>query len=119
MTDTHREREREQRHRQREKQAPHRKPDVGLDSGSPGSCPRLKAAPNRWAIGAALHGKFELETDILPPRFCCGSRTVPCVFTFSNSWFFRAAPLYRYVSENGVTCSVTGRGPRTAVSGVK
>ena len=39
-----RERERgAQRHRQREKQAPHRKPDVGLDSGTPGSCPEPKA----------------------------------------------------------------------------
>ena len=44
MRDTERERERErQRHRQREKQAPCRKPDVGLDSDTPGSCPELKA----------------------------------------------------------------------------
>ena len=28
-----------QRHRQREKQAPCREPDVGLDPGTPGSCP--------------------------------------------------------------------------------
>ena len=50
-----RERERErQRHRQREKQAPCREPDVGLDPESPGSYPGLKAAPNRWAIRAAL-----------------------------------------------------------------
>ena len=48
----HRERER-QRHRQREKQAPCREPDVGLDPGSPGSCPGLKAALNRWATRAA------------------------------------------------------------------
>ena len=43
---THRERERErerQRHRQREKQAPCRKPDVGLDPGTPGSRPGPKA----------------------------------------------------------------------------
>ena len=51
MRDTHRERERErererQRHRQREKQASHREPDVGLDPGSPGSHPGLKAALN-------------------------------------------------------------------------
>ena len=40
----HRERERErQRHRQKEKQAPHRKPDVGLDPGTWGSLPELKA----------------------------------------------------------------------------
>ena len=39
-----RERERErQRHRQREKQAPCRVPDVGLNPGSPGSYPELKA----------------------------------------------------------------------------
>ena len=42
MRDTARETER-QRHRQREKQAPSRKPDVGLDPGTPGSCPELKA----------------------------------------------------------------------------
>ena len=40
MRDTHRER---QRHRQREKQAPCREPDVGLDLGTPGSCPEPKA----------------------------------------------------------------------------
>ena len=49
----HRERER-QRHRQREKQAPCREPDAGLDLGSPGSHPRLQAAPNRCATRAAL-----------------------------------------------------------------
>ena len=32
-----------QRHRQREKQAPCRKPDVGLDPGTPGSRPGPKA----------------------------------------------------------------------------
>ena len=42
-----------QRHRQREKQAPCREPNVGLDAGSPGSCPGLKVALNHWAIGAA------------------------------------------------------------------
>ena len=43
MRDTQRER---QRHRQREKQAPCREPNMGLDPGSPGSYPRLKAALN-------------------------------------------------------------------------
>ena len=39
-----RDREREkQRHREREKQAPCREPDVGLEPGSPGSRPGLKA----------------------------------------------------------------------------
>ena len=49
MRDRDRERERErerQRHRQREKQATCRKPDMGLNSWSPGSGPRLKAALN-------------------------------------------------------------------------
>ena len=40
MRDTQRER---QRHRQRERQAPCRDPDVGLDSGTPGSQPEKKA----------------------------------------------------------------------------
>ena len=40
-----RERER-QRHWQREKQTPCREPDAGLDPGSPGSGPWLKAALN-------------------------------------------------------------------------
>ena len=44
MSDTQRER---QRLRQKEKQAPCREPDVGLDSGTPGSHPRLNAALNR------------------------------------------------------------------------
>ena len=44
--ETHRERERErerQRHRQREKQSPCKEPDVGLDPGTPRSCPGQKA----------------------------------------------------------------------------
>ena len=50
----HSERARErQRHRQREKQAPCRKPDVGLDPGSPGSHPGLQTALNRCPTGAA------------------------------------------------------------------
>ena len=50
MRDRERERERErekQRHRQRERQAPCREPDVGLEPGSAGSRPGLKAALNR------------------------------------------------------------------------
>ena len=48
MRDTHTERDRQiDRHRQREKQAPCRKPDVGLDPGTPGSRPGWKAALNR------------------------------------------------------------------------
>ena len=50
MIDRERERERERetgRDRQREKQAPCREPDMGLNPGSPGSCPGLKVALNR------------------------------------------------------------------------
>ena len=44
MRDTHTQRERErERERQREKQAPCRKPDVGLDPGTPESHPEPKA----------------------------------------------------------------------------
>ena len=35
--------EREARHTPREKKAPCREPDAGLDPGTPGSCPELKA----------------------------------------------------------------------------
>ena len=53
MIVTQREREK-QRHRQREKQAPCREPDVGLDSGSPGSCLGPKAGAEPLSHGAAL-----------------------------------------------------------------
>ena len=43
MRDTEREGE---RHRQREKQALCREPDMGLDPGSPGTCPGLKVVLN-------------------------------------------------------------------------
>ena len=43
MRDTERER---QRHSQREEQAPCREPDVGLDPGSPRSCPGPKVVLN-------------------------------------------------------------------------
>ena len=46
MRERERKRER-QRHRQREKQAPYREPNGGFNSGSLGSHPGLKAAPNR------------------------------------------------------------------------
>ena len=59
MIVTERERER-QRHRQREKQAPCRKPDVGLDPGSPGSHPRLQAALNRCTTQGSLFLSFIL-----------------------------------------------------------
>ena len=43
----HREERERQRHRQREKKAPGKKPDMGLDPGSLGSRPGLKAVLNR------------------------------------------------------------------------
>ena len=61
-----------QRHRQREKQAPCREPDVGLDPGSPRSHPRLQAAPNRCATGAApgiplVLSRNHVENLLWPP----------------------------------------------------
>ena len=35
--------ERRQKHRQKDKQSPCREPNVGLDPGTPGSCPEPKA----------------------------------------------------------------------------
>ena len=46
MVDTQLRENERQRHRQREKQAPCREPNVGLDRGSPGSHPGLKAVLN-------------------------------------------------------------------------
>ena len=50
MRDTHR----RQRHRQREKQAPCGEPDVGLDPGTPGSCPETKADAQPLSQSGAL-----------------------------------------------------------------
>ena len=47
MIVTHRERERgAETEAEGEAGSMHREPDMGLDPGSPGSCPRLKAALN-------------------------------------------------------------------------
>ena len=66
-----RERRERQRHRQREKQAPCRKPNMGLDPGSPGPHPRLLATLNRWATGAARLFPFlkRLSADKLKTHF--------------------------------------------------
>ena len=37
----------------------HREPDMGLDPGSPGSCPGLQVALNRCTTGAALPLHFD------------------------------------------------------------
>ena len=58
MTDTYREREAETQ-AEGEKQAPCQEPDMGLDPGSPGSCPRRKVALNRWATRAAPEWIFK------------------------------------------------------------
>ena len=50
-----------QRHRQREKQAPCKEPDMGLDPGTPESCPGLQAALNRCTTGAALNYFFNTD----------------------------------------------------------
>ena len=54
-----------QRHRQREKQAPGREPDAGLDPGSPGSDPGLKAVLTHRATWAAQKQWF-LDRESTP-----------------------------------------------------
>ena len=54
MRDRERERER-QRHRQREKQAPCRQPDGGLDPGTLGSRPGVKAGAKPLSHAGILH----------------------------------------------------------------
>ena len=63
MRERERERER-QRHRQRKKKAPCREPEVGLDSGSPGSRPGLKVAPNHLATGLPRNGRAFLTAEL-------------------------------------------------------
>ena len=58
MIDVERERERH-RHRKREKQAPCREPDMGLDPGTPGSCPGPKAGAKPLSHpGIPMYYKF-------------------------------------------------------------
>ena len=89
MRDTER-----QRHRQREKQAPSREPNAGLDPGSPGSRPRLPAALNCCATGAAR--QLLLKLDIYLPynlailRFYSREMKV-CVHTKTWTKIFIAA----------------------------
>ena len=66
--DRDREKDRErQRHRQREKQAPRREPDAGLDPGTLGSHPGLKAALNH--LGCPWTCLVE-QFLVLPLEFC-------------------------------------------------
>ena len=59
--ETHKDR---QRHRQREKQAPCREPDVGLDPGTPGSCPGPKADAQRLSHpGVSKYYRILTETE--------------------------------------------------------
>ena len=55
-----RQRDREAETQAEEKQAPCRETDVGLDPGSPGSCPGPKAMLNRRAIQAATEIAFNV-----------------------------------------------------------
>ncbi|XP_048959651.1 Golgi-resident adenosine 3',5'-bisphosphate 3'-phosphatase isoform X3 [Canis lupus dingo] len=74
----HSERARErQRHRQREKQAPCRKPNVGLDPGSPGSHPGLQAVPNRCTTGAALKINTEEHVDAADQEVILWDHKIP------------------------------------------
>ena len=54
-----------QRHRQREEQASCRKPDMGLDTRSPGSRPALKAVLNRRATQLAQNNQLLIQKVIL------------------------------------------------------
>ena len=63
-----RERERE-RDRQREKQAPFRESNVGLDPGSPGSGPGLKAALSHPGCPSVY-----FSYQFLPVQFYVGSK---------------------------------------------
>ena len=55
--------QREVRYRQREKQTPRREPDVGLDPGTPGSCPGPRAD-----VQPLSHPGVPLITDSLVAR---------------------------------------------------
>ena len=61
-----------QRHRPRDKQAPRKEPDMGLDPGSPGSGPGLKAALNCQATRAApVHASVLSNfSGYIPNHFC-------------------------------------------------
>ena len=62
MIDIERER---QRHRQREKQAPCREPDVGLDPGTLGSGPGLKAGANPLRHPGIPYELFQRSFSVL------------------------------------------------------
>ena len=65
----HREKER-QRCRQREKQDPHREPDVGLDPGTPGSCPGPKASTQPLSHpGVPMSGLDACPVSSIPSPF--------------------------------------------------
>ena len=56
-----------QRHRQREKQTPRRKPNVGLDPRTPGSCPEPKADAQPLSHpGVAISNYFKCKWIKLP-----------------------------------------------------
>ena len=52
-------------HRQREKQAPCREPDMGLNPGTPGPCPELKADAQPLSHPGVPLYKF-LKSNIMP-----------------------------------------------------
>ena len=67
MRDTQRER---QRHRQKQKQAPCREPDVGLNPGTPGSCPELKADAQPLSNPGVPNMKFKVKVYIFVFSLC-------------------------------------------------
>ena len=79
MRDTER-----RRPRQREKQAPCGEPDVGFDPGSPGSHPRLQAAPNRCTTGAAPESGFRSSRCLLAGWDCLCNSHFPVILYLSG-----------------------------------
>ena len=63
-----------QKHRQREKQAPCREPDVGLDPGTPGSCPELQTDAHPLSHpGVPPQKIFKSKYLIRKMKIVCGS----------------------------------------------
>ena len=72
-----------ERQREREKQAPRREPNVGLDPGTPGSCPGLKAGAKplshpgipRWKSSFVIHAYKERGREKTNCRWHSSART--------------------------------------------
>ena len=104
MRDTERE---GQRHRQREKQAPCRDPDVGLDPGTPGSCPEPKAGTKLLSHPGIPSAPFftDIGTSLREGRWPENGTARPIDFTSS------APPISSLALGLGSLVSQHGRSP--------